>query len=176
MTLRSCPREKEVSELAERGQWPQASAPELRDHVSDCRACADLVLVASVFQSARAETVAATQTGQVKLGSAGALWWRAQLRRRRAALERIERPLVGAQVFALAVCLLAALGFAGFEARHGVAWLNWLEAVPQEATVQLADLSSSGFLSSGWTWLLVAAAAMLALVGWVVVYLASEKR
>jgi hypothetical protein len=169
MTLRSCPREKEVSELVERGQWPQASAAELRGHVNGCRACGDLVLVASALQSARAETVA-----MVRPGSAGALWWRAQLRRRRAALERIERPLVGAQIFALAVCLLAALGFAGFEARQGVAWLNWLEGLPQAATVQIADISSSA--DSGWTWLLLAAAAMLALLGGVVVYLAAERQ
>jgi hypothetical protein len=176
MTLRSCPREKEVSELVERGQWPQASAPELRDHVLACRACADLVLVAVAFQNARAETIAAAQTGQVKLGSAGAVWWRAQLRRRRAAVERIERPLVSAQIFALAVSLLAALGFAGFEARHGVAWLSWLQEFPQAATVQLADASTAGLFSSGWTWLLLAAAATLALVGGVVMFLTSEKR
>jgi len=112
----------------------------------------------------------------VKPGSAGALWWRAQLRRRRAALERIERPLVGAQIFALAVCLLAALGFAGFEARHGVAWLNWLQGLPQAATVRIADLSSSGTPDSGWTWMLLGAAAMLALLGGVVVYLATERQ
>jgi hypothetical protein len=171
MTLRSCPREKEVSELVDRGQWPQASAAELREHVNGCRACGDLVLVASAFQSAHAEAVA-----MVKPGSAGALWWRAQLRRRRAALERIERPLVGAQIFALAVCLLAALGFAGFEARHGVAWLNWLQGLPQAATVRIADLSSSGTPDSGWTWMLLGAAAMLALLGGVVVYLATERQ
>jgi hypothetical protein len=176
MTLRSCPREKEVSELVERGQWPQASAVELREHVNGCRGCGDLVLVASAFQNARAETVAMAQDGAMKPGSAGALWWRAQLRRRRAALERIERPLVGAQIFALAVCLLAALGFAGFEARHGVAWLSWFEGLPQAASVQVADLSSSGILDSGWTWLLLAAAAMLALLGGVVVYLAAERQ
>lgn len=176
MTLRSCLREKEVSELVERGQWPQASPAELRDHVRGCRGCGDLVLVASVFQRERKEAVAAASPGSMSSSSAGALWWRAQLRRRRAALERIERPLLGAQIFALAVCLAAALGFAGFEARHGVAWLTWLEGLPQAATAQFADLSSSGLLGSGWTWLLLAAAATLALLGGVVAYLASEKR
>jgi hypothetical protein len=176
MTLRSCPREKEVKELVESGRWPRACAPELREHMNACRACADLVLVASAFRSARVAAVAAAQAGQVKLGSAGTLWWRAQLRRRRAAVERIERPLMSAQIFALAVSLLAAVGLAAFEARHGVAWLSWLEGLPQAATVHLEDISSSGLLGSTWTWLLMAAAATLALVGGVVVYLASEKR
>jgi hypothetical protein len=164
--LRACPREKEVNELVERGQWPQAASAEISEHVQGCRACADLVLVASTFQRARAETVAA-----VKPGSAGALWWRAQLRRRRAAVERIEKPLMSAQIFALAVSLLAALGFAGFEARHGVAWLDWLEGLPQAATVQVADFSSSGLI-----WLLLAAGATLGLVAGLVVYLAWDKQ
>jgi hypothetical protein len=171
MTLRGCSREKEVNELVTRGQWPQAASADVREHVQGCRVCADLVLVASAFQSARAETLAAAQAGQVKLGSAGALWWRAQLRRRRAAVERIERPLVSAQIFALAVSLLAALGLVGFEARHGVAWLDWLEGLPQAATVQMADFSSSG-----WTWMLLAAGATLALVAGLVVYLAGDKQ
>jgi len=99
------------------------------------------------------------------------LWWRAQLRRRRSAGERIERPLMSAQIFALAVSLAAALGFAGFEARHGVAWLDWLEGIPQAATMQIADASSLG-----WMWVLLAAGATLTLVAGVVVYLASDKQ
>jgi hypothetical protein len=174
--LTGCPREKELGDLLHRGQWPQASAPELRTHVDACRACGDLVLVASAFQQARAETVAAAYTGSVRFGSAGALWWRAQLRRRNEAIERMGRPLATAQIFALVVSLLAAFGFAGFEARHGIGWLNWLQGLPQEATIQLADISSSGFLNSGWTWMLLAAAATLALVGGFLVYFAAERR
>jgi hypothetical protein len=174
--LTGCPREKEIGELLRRGQWPQASAPELRAHVDVCRACGDLVLVAGVFQQARAETVAAAQASSARFGSAGALWWRAQLRRRNEAIERIGRPLVTAQIFALVVSLLAAFGFAGLEARHGIGWLNWLEGLPQAATVRLADISSSGFLNSGWAWMLLAATATLALVGGFLVYFAAERQ
>src|ERR1035438_4613488 len=87
MMLRRCPREKEVKELVERGHWPQACAPELRAHVNDCRSCGELVLVTSAFQKARIEAA-----GAAKLGSPGVLWWRAQLRRRNEAVERIGRP------------------------------------------------------------------------------------
>jgi hypothetical protein len=175
--LRACPRENEVADLVARGQWPQASAPELREHVHACRACGELALVATAFQAARAETLASAHVVSARFSSAGALWWRAQLRRRNAAVERLGRPLLGAQIFALAVTLLAAFGFVGFEARHGVAWLNWLEALPQAATLQFADFSSSGLFNSGWFWLLFAsAAATLVLVAGVVVYLAAEKQ
>jgi hypothetical protein len=167
MTLRNCLREKEVRELMDRGQWPQASAPELRSHVDACRACADLVLVVGAFQRAREETVAVA-----KPGSAGAIWWRAQLRRRRAAVERIEKPLVSAQIFALAVNLLVAVGLVGFEARHGIAWLNWLQqsTAPNLESLWLASLSGSG-----WSWMVLASAATLVLLGGVVAFIDSEK-
>ncbi|MGA7343582.1 MAG: hypothetical protein WBX18_23475 [Terracidiphilus sp.] len=175
--LRACPREKEVRDLVVRGQWPQASAPELRNHVSACRACSDLALVAGAFQRARAESVAAIKPDAIKLAGAGALWWRAQLRRRSAAVERVSRPLATAQIFALALNLLVVAGFVGLEARHGIAWLDWLEGLLQSAATQLAGLSSSGLFDSGWFWLLFAsAAAALALLAGAVVYLASEKQ
>ena len=101
MTLVSCPCEKEIRELVERGQWPQASPPELRAHAAACRTCADLLLVASAFQRAHATTIAAATPA-----APGAIWWRAQLRARQHAFERIQRPLIGAQVFALVALLL----------------------------------------------------------------------
>jgi hypothetical protein len=169
--LRTCSREKEVNDLVVRGQWPHASAEELRDHVRGCRACSDLALVAAAFQSARAETIAAAP----RAGSAGALWWRSQLRRRNAAVERLARPLFGAQIFALAITLLAAFGFFGYEARHGIAWLDWLEELPQAATLHVADLSSSGLFGSAWFWLLAASTAALVLAAGVVAFLAVDK-
>jgi hypothetical protein len=170
MTLRNCPRENELRDLVARGQWPQASAPELRDHVAACRSCNDLALVADAFQKARAATI-----GAARPGSAGALWWRAQLRRRNAALERISRPLIGAQIFALAITLLFGVGLAIFEARQGIAWLTWLQQLPQAAALQWQDLLSSSFAGPGWTWtILVPVAATLALLGGVAVYMATD--
>lgn len=176
MMLRACPREKEVKELVERGQWPvaAATAPELRAHVDGCRSCGDLVLVAMAFQNARAEAA-----GEAKVGSAGALWWRAQLRRRNAAVERLGRPILGAQIFALAVNLLLVVGLVVWQARHG---LTWFAQLPLTASFHLDSgwLDSGWFdslLSSGWSSLvLIFAAATLALLSGVVVYLAAEKQ
>ncbi len=175
MRLRACPREKELKELVERGQWPQACAPELRAHVGHCRSCGDLVLVAMAFQRARSEAASAA-----KLGSPGVLWWRAQLRQRNAAVERIGRPILGAQIFALAVNAMLAVVFVAWQARHGLAWLTRLQQLPQTAALHL----DSQWLDSLWPsaltgWgplVLIPAAATLALLGGVVVYLASEKQ
>jgi hypothetical protein len=170
--MTSCPREKEVKELVERGGWPRACAPELRAHVGSCRSCSDLVLVAEAFQRARAEAA-----GAAKVGSADALWWRAQLRRRNAAVERIGRPLVGAQIFALAANLLLAVGLVVSQARHGLNWLSWLEELPQSGSLHLETLLPTALFDSGWSLLvLVPALATLALLGGVVVYLAAEKQ
>jgi hypothetical protein len=189
MMLRTCPREKEIKELVEHGQWPvaAATAAELRAHVDSCRSCGDLVLVAAAFQRARAEAV-----GEAKIGSAGALWWRAQLRRRSAVVEQIGRPILGAQIFAFAVNLVLAVGFVAWQARHGLAWLawpiwsGWIAQLPQTTSLHLGSLSpaslwSSTLSSSGLSSLLtplvmVPAAATLAILGGVVVFLASEKQ
>lgn len=171
MMLRNCPRQKEVKDLLERGQWPQASAAELRTHVSGCRGCGEFVRVTMAFQQARTEASA-----EARLGSPGVLWWRAQLRRRNEAVERIGRPILGAQIFALAVNLLLAAVFVVWQARHGVEWLTWLEELPQTAVGHLDTLWGYALSGSSWTVLaMVAAAATVALVGGVVVFFASEK-
>ena len=179
--LRTCPREKEVKGLVERGQWPvaEATAPELHAHISHCRSCGELALVASTFQRARAEAV-----GAAKVGPPSVLWRRAQLRQRNAAVERVGMPMLGAQIFALLVSLALAVGFAGWQARQGLAWRPWLEQLP-ETTMKhidsgwnqmLSSLWSSALPGSEWNWMvLLSAGATLALLGGVALYLATEK-
>ena len=172
--MRSCTREAEVKALVERGQWPQACAPDLRDHVSTCRSCSELALVTTAFQRARNQAM-----GAAKIGSPGLLWWRAQLRRRNVAVERISRPILSAQIFALAVNLVVAAAVVVWQARHGVAWLTWLQELPHSFSSQwFGSLLSFG--SDGDSLMsplvLVATLSALALVGCVVVYFASEKQ
>jgi hypothetical protein len=177
MMLRACPRETEVKALVERGQWPQACAPELRNHVSACRSCSELALVTAAFQRARNQAL-----GAAKTGSPGLLWWRAQLRRRSVAVERISKPILSAQIFALAVNLVGAAAVALWQARHGVAWLTWLEQLPRDFGSQLLaslfhpDLFRSSPDSMMSPLVLISALAAVALVGGVVVYFASEKQ
>ncbi len=104
------------------------------------------------------------------------LLWRAQLRRRNAAVERLTRPLLGAQIFALAVTLLAAVGFAAFEARHGIAWLTWLEQLPQGAG-RWDNLFPASLAGSAFTWMvLFPSFATLVLLGGVAVYMVMDRR
>ena len=172
MILSPCPHEKEVAELLRRGQWPAACPPELRAHLSACRACRDLVLVTEIFQNARS-----VASGTARIGTPGALWWRAQLRRRYAAVERLGKPILGAQIFALAINLFIVVAFLAYQARNGLSWLSRLEQLPEAYSLHLGNLSQSTLLNPGWSLMvLIPVAATLALLGGVVVYLASEKQ
>ena len=168
--LNGCPRETEVKELVERGQWAVAAAtsPELAAHVRECKACADVVLVTEAFQRARRSAA-----GPANEIAAGLLWWRAQLRRREAAVERIGRPILGAQIFALVVNLALAVGFVAWEATHGVDWLSWFGMQGQPGGI--GALVAAAF--SGWGLaVVVPAIAVLALVGGAAVFLAAERQ
>jgi hypothetical protein len=172
----SCPNEKEVRELIARGQWPAACPEELRAHVATCRSCSDLVLVSESFKRARAVSLAAVQPVPPAI-----LMWRAQLRRRNAAVERISRPLLGAQIFAFLIALLAGIGFVGLDVHDGGTWLSWsfwqdkLTQLPQSTASQWASSGLAG--NSGWNWmLLVPALATLLLLGGLAVYLATDKQ
>jgi hypothetical protein len=164
MTLRTCTRQTEVKQLLVQGHWPHACPADLRAHLSDCRSCAELVLLSQAFQLSRAAA-----TAQVKLPAAGAIWWRAQLRRRNAAVERVGKPIFGAYVFALSITVLVAAVFAISHARHGLPWLGWFGQAGESFNPS-AWVSASGGLI-----VMIAVFAMVALVGAVVVYIAEER-
>lgn len=173
MNLTTCPQEKDLRQSIANGQWPEACSPDLRAHVASCRTCGDLALVSTVFSQARAHSLAAARPVPPAL-----VLWRAQLRRRNAAVERMGRPLLGAQIFAFAATLLAIAGFAGFEARHGADWLTW--SFWQQcfaSSAQANSASSVAFAGGGWNWLVLASAcATLALIGGAVIYFATDKQ
>jgi hypothetical protein len=170
MNLSRCAREKEVAELLVRGCWPGSSAPDLLAHVRVCRNCGDLVLVTESFKAERA-----TAAGAATIASPGALWWRAQLRNRNAAVARVRKPILGAQVFALTTYLLIAAAFLASQARHGIEWLTWLEQLPQAGAFHIETLWPSSLSGSGLSlMLLIPVLGVLALLGGVAAYLASD--
>jgi hypothetical protein len=164
--LRACPREKETRELLLRGQWPESCAAELREHVSGCRACSDLVLVMQAFRQARATAVSAANPP-----AAGVLWWRAQLERRKAAVERIGRPIFGAQIFALAITIVIGAVLTVSQLRNGLAWLAWLRQLSESGLAHFAGLWPSSQSTPLWPIvLLISGVAAIAVLGGFVVY------
>jgi hypothetical protein len=171
MTLGPCPHEKDVAALLASGQWSHAAPAELRAHAASCRSCAELALVTSAFRAART-----TASAAAPLVSPGILWWRAQLRRRNAAIERVTRPILGAQIFALLVCIAVAIGFAASHAAQSLGWISDLSQHVLPSSIEVTKLWPSSLAQSGSAlWVLVPLLAVLALLGGVAVYLASSQ-
>jgi hypothetical protein len=171
MTVGTCGRQREVAEALRGGRWPEGGGPELRAHVDGCSMCADFVLVTEALQRAREESFRVAP-----VESAGILWWRAQLRRRNAAVERVGRPMRHAQLFALAINLLVVTGFAAWQVRHGVDWLGWLPDLHRFHDAGAGASWSLAGMGGDWSFILLAAgvAAVVGLSG-VVVYLSLER-
>lgn len=166
MSPLSCSSEREVADLMHRGYWPDACPDELRAHVASCRSCSDLVLVTQTFQAARKETAQLPS-----LESAGALWWRAQLRRRNDALERVARPIFGAQIFAL---VMVALLIAASIAWQGGTLRAWMQNLPWALHFD-ALVPASLLQSGGLTWIILSIFATVALLSGIVVYLTEKQ-
>ena len=165
MTFRNCTCEKELTQALKAGHWPESCAPELRAHVESCAACSDLVLVTQIFQRAKSELVQ-----EAPVGTPGLLWWRAQLRRRNAAAERVSRPITIAETFALLLTVSVAAVFVASQYKHGLNWASW-GLTPSRALHLLSAGSADWHLA-----LLIPAAGLLILLSCVVVYLVTERQ
>ncbi len=146
---------------------------ELRTHVAGCRVCNDLVLMTETFRTAKI-----TSVNTAAIHSPGLLWWRAQLRKRNEAVERVSKPFFGAQIFALAIYVLAAAGFVVSQARHGLRWLEWLAELPQAKAFHLEVLlpATSSSRRLEWNWMtILPTIALLALFSGVILYFATDK-
>jgi hypothetical protein len=176
MMFRTCPHDQEVRRMLRLGHWPQSATSELRAHADACRACKDLVLLTQAFGHARAASVSTVQ-----FPHPGILWWRAQLRRRNTAVETIQRPLLGAQIFALAITICIATGFSIYQAKQGQHWFSsigdWLATLSQSPTFHLEVLWSFAAARPSVNLVyLIPCIVILVLLSGVVVYLASEKQ
>ena len=105
MSRLTCSRLDEVRTALAQGHWPEACAADLRAHAETCNRCAQEILLTTHLQQDRATTITSAQPVPASL-----LWWRAQVRRRNAALERAGRPIAAAQIFALVITAAAVVG------------------------------------------------------------------
>jgi hypothetical protein len=110
--------------------------------------------VGAAFQQDRAAMVQAK-----RLASPSLLWWRAQLRRRQAAMEKVSRPMWGAQVTAMVLALCVSVGFLWYLLRDG----------------GLQGTLRASFTDYGITPLLGVVTLLAVLMGGVVVYLTLER-
>jgi hypothetical protein len=167
--MKQCPHETELQAIVRSGHWPDACEPELRNHVKACDRCTSQLLVLYAFQRARAEAVHAAPVDHSNL-----LWWRAQLRRRNDALQRVGRPITTAQIFALCISVFAAAALLISQLRHG--W-NWSSLLPNASTLSHFDaLSFFAAVKTDWgLLLLLTGVGTVVMLSAVVLYLVSDR-
>ncbi len=168
----SCSHGKEIAEALESGRWPHACGTELRTHGETCRSCRDLILVTQTFQRARRSTPQAA-----RFDSPSLLWWRAQLRQRNAAVERVAKPLRVAYIFALLVNVVIIAGFVAWQFWSGVRWAAIWSGVLRSQTLHLDAPWSFASMKLAWIlMLLIPGIGVASLVSFVVLYFASDER
>jgi hypothetical protein len=167
----ACSHGKQIAEALKNGRWPDACDMELRTHAEACRTCSDLILVTQAFQRARVEPVPTA-----RFDSAGLLWWRAQLRQRNVAVERVGRPVTLAQTFAVLINLLVAAGFLAWQFRQGISWTSMWTGLFRPGAFYLGNWSFAAMRFDRTLMLLIPSLGAMVLLSWLVLRLVSEKQ
>lgn len=159
--MTTCAHLEEIRHSLAAGHWPHAAAPELRAHAESCSRCAQEVLLTTHFQAARSEIIPVVQPA-----AASFIWWRAQLRRRNAAITRAARPIAAAQIFALAAVLIA---MAALLASH---WQSILALATPDAAASLPATTDFALTPL----VLTLAIALITTLSGVVLYLTTDRQ
>jgi hypothetical protein len=160
--MMGCARTAEVQELLQLGHWPRAAGAELVEHVRECRRCGEMVLVTRALCGAKAKSMS-----EARMEPPALVWWRAQLRRKYEAVQRVERPMRAQMLVVLAVVCVG-LGLAFQLSGGATAWRSWMSA-GAEAVMR------SGVGSFGMGLAVVSAVALAMMVG-LAVYLTVERK
>ena len=166
-----CPQEDAVADALRQGHWHAGASDGLQAHARSCAICSEVVFVAQFLRESRAGSLEAAS-----FQSPGALWWRAQLRRRYNEVNRAERPIALVEKLSLICIPLACVGLAAWQWTKVYAWLSWLAGAGR-----ISDLFTDGIqasVSNSGIWaslLLIAALGTIALVGALAVYLLVQK-
>ncbi|HXJ96782.1 MAG TPA: hypothetical protein VMT20_28405 [Terriglobia bacterium] len=148
MKLEQCDREQAVLDAFTSGRWATPWGEEIRQHAASCAVCSEVVLVAEALrhEEQSAET-------EVRLPSAGLVWWKAQLAARRAAEQRAAQPIALVERFAQAVGALSAFGIGVWQWPRIAGWLGGAKfAARVPATSANGAAGATGAAGAGdWT-------------------------
>lgn len=159
----SCPCERDVLDLVAIGQWPSRADETLRAHVAACETCAEVASVAAAVRDWANETEATDAAQPVRMPDASVVWYRAQVRAREDAARRASRPVLVAQLFAVATVALAVFWIGPDLSLSMPDFTGWWAALPNlPAVPEVSTESLSRFSWLGW-------AALAALGAWAIV-------
>jgi hypothetical protein len=88
MTRPQCPHEHSVINAILAGRWPDQCDETLQAHTAQCEGCRELVEVVSLLRVDRQQL-----HDEMRIPSAGQIWWRAAIRARLEASQQVARPL-----------------------------------------------------------------------------------
>jgi hypothetical protein len=132
-----CDREQDVLDALAAGRWPARCDEDLRAHVDTCAICRDLADVAAAFADDRDDA-----WRDVRVPSAGIVWWRAQLRAREDAARAAGRPVAFIQGVAASVAVwLATALLRAIPAQSVSEWRAWLAGLLPGVTFTITDVS-----------------------------------
>lgn len=102
-----CIREDDVLDALTSERWPDRVDEGLRQHVTTCQICADLIEVARPILADGYATVP-----EPRIPSSAVMWWRAQMRARQEAARQAARPITVAQSIAAVSIVVAVAALA----------------------------------------------------------------
>ena len=123
MSAPECPREQDVINAIVTGRWPERCDESLCAHVAECAVCKELVEVTSMMRLDRDGL-----HEEMSLPSAGQVWWRAAIRARLEASQRVERPL--SWIFGISMASAAGLAIAAVQLLWSPVQLAWGTSSP----------------------------------------------
>lgn len=158
----SCPCERDVLDLVAIGQWPARADETLRAHVAACETCAEVASIATVVRDWANE---ADAVDAVKVPDASVVWYRAQVRAREDATRRASRPVLLAQLFAVAAVALAVFWIGPNLSMPDFS--GWWAAVPSLPSLpSMSDVSMERLSRFSWLgWAALAALGVWAIAG-----------
>lgn len=145
MNAPECPREQDVINAIVTGRWPDQCDESLCAHATECAVCKELVEVTSVMRLDRE-----AMREEMSLPSAGQVWWRAAIRARLEASQRVARPM--SWIFGVSAACAAGLAIgvvqllwspmrAAFGSPSPDAWAAWLALEFDRVILTLTNLS-----------------------------------
>jgi hypothetical protein len=119
-----CPREEQVVSAVLTGAWPDRCDEELRRHADGCAVCGDVAAVSSLLREEHDRA-----RHDVRVPSAGQVWWRSAVRARLEAAHAATRPMTWLHGITAAVALGFSLAVIGYTWRSLATAAGWLTGV-----------------------------------------------
>ena len=144
MKIPQCDREQQVLDALRSGRWTGPWREEIRRHAAACAVCSEVVVVAEALRHE-------AELGQteVRLPSAGLVWWKAQLAARRAAEERATQPIAWVERMVQVFGALALIGLGFWQWPRVLGWLGGSKGLMRlpEPPAGIADWAREFFRS-----------------------------